>query len=259
VASLGTLNLVLSADSSPLRKELSGVTREAQFAAKAIQGISTGESFSGAGLQVLSSTIIGLVDDTHRLGNEFKLTTSLVENLKNGIGGLAALPIPDFQAEALSSLGLGQVSSSLEVLSLASTGLKTLAIAQGIAQNAIVAFSGALETLRVNLKLVSYFFEDIGNSLRAAGAMFAPLVGLMDGAGRAFDRLSDGAGDVKGRMDSAWVSVGSFGQQLQKYIGAAEKFQSAMEDLGEAAILFNQWKNLSDIVDGFFWRASREF
>jgi len=259
VASLGTLNLVLSADSSPLRKELSGVTREAQFAAKAIQGISTGESFSGAGLQVLSSTIIGLVDDTHRLSNEFKLTTSLVENLKNGIGGLAALPIPDFQAEALSSLGLGQVSSSLEVLSLASTGLKTLAIAQGIAQNAIVAFSGALETLRVNLKLVSYFFEDIGNSLRAAGAMFAPLVGLMDGAGRAFDRLSDGAGDVKGRMDSAWVSVGSFGQQLQKYIGAAEKFQSAMEDLGEAAIFFNQWQNLNDIFDGVFGGLQENF
>jgi len=265
VASLGTLNLVLSADSSPLRKELSGVTREAQFVAKAIQGISTGESFSGAGLQVLSSTIIGLVDDTHRLGNEFKLTTSLVENLKNGIGGLAALPIPDFQAEALSSLGLGQVSSSLEVLSLASTGLKTLAIAQGIAQGAIVAFSGALETLRVNLKLVSYFLEDIASSLRAAGAAFAPFASLAEGAGRAFDRLSNGAGDAKKGIDSAWVSVGQFGQQLQKYIGAAETFQSAMEDLGDAAILFNQWKNISDIVDGVFggieenFNAARQF
>jgi hypothetical protein len=208
---------------------------------------------------------LGLVDDTHRLGNEFKLTTSLVENLKNGIGGLAALPIPDFQAEALSSLGLGQVSDSLEILSFASTGLKTFALAQGIAENAIVAFSNALESLRTNLKLVSYFLEDIGGSLRSAGALFAPLAGLADGASRSFDRLSDGAGDARKSLDSAWASVGSFGQQLQKYIGAAEQFHSAMEDLGDAAILFNQWKNVSDVFDGVFgsiednFNAAREF
>jgi hypothetical protein len=114
-------------------------------------------------------------------------------------------------------------------LSLASTGLKTLAIAQGIAQNAIVAFSGALETLRVNLKLVSYFFEDIGNSLRAAGAMFAPLVGLMDGAGRAFDRLSASrAGPTfKGRIGFCLgFGVGSFGHNSRNYLARGAEISS---------------------------------
>lgn len=331
MATAGTLNLVLGADSTQLRQELGKVRQESQSTALAITNLFGGDTINAVGFRLIRGTVTGLIADIDDLNNGLSITDSLVNNLGASfadMGDIALLqlgqvaeflgddlfqtPLAGLQSASLENVGLGQLEGAFKIVTAGSNAVKILEAGLNGLSNGFAVLDGVLNTVQVESQAVAGFFLDIARSAELVSDIFKTAASVIDGAielvldsleavfpavgmirdaakalglefsvgksllGDYIDQLdriegaaqgaaegaldiSRAAGDARQGINQADAAIDEFGGNLKAQRQAAMGFESAMKDLADAAVLFDQWKQISDIVDGALGSFEQNF
>ncbi|HEY9697006.1 MAG TPA: tape measure protein [Trichocoleus sp.] len=262
----GTLDLVLSANSSQLRQELGKVRQESQTTALAITNLFSGDTINAAGFRIVRGTIVGLIGDIDEMNNGLSVSESLTRNLTNSfqdLGDIALLQLGQiaqflgndlfenpilagFQSEALNKTGLSQLEGAFQILT---AGMNAAKLAQPILKGIEAGFESidsVLDQFAANINLVGDFFRSIAKNAQFAGNILQTVVELIDNSIDAlletlaqlspeFAQVRKAAKDmgIEFKMGQSWL--GEYIADLQKIEDAATAAASGADRIAGAA------------------------
>jgi tape measure domain-containing protein len=258
VARAGTLDLVLSADSTQLRQELGKVRQESQATALAITGLFSNDTINAAGFRILRGTITGVIGDIDEMNQGLTLTESLTRNVANSfndLGDIALLqlgqiaqflgddlfqtPLAGLQGAALESVGLGQLEGAFQIVSAGANAAKVAEPALAAIASGFGAIDDVLGSFQGKAQAVSEFFKAIAGNAQLAGSVLATTADLIDTAiGSLLDTLA-AINPQFAALRDAVKSTGvefSLGQTIfGEYIADLKKLEGAAAEAGNAA------------------------
>lgn len=195
----GSLDFVLTANSTQLRQELGKVRQESQATAVAITNLFSGDTINAVGFRVARGTITGLISDIDEMNNGLAFSESLTRNLANSfadLGDIALLqlgqiaqflgddlfqtPLAGLQSEALGRVGLGQLEGAFQIITAGSNAAKILETALGGATTGLNALDAALGQVEGNAQAVSGFFKGIAGNAQLASSVLVGTVKVID-------------------------------------------------------------------------------
>ncbi len=201
MATAGSLDFVLTANSTQLRQELGKVRQEAQATGLSISSLFGSDTLNAASFKLLRGTVLGLVNDIDEINNGLSLTDSLTRNVAASFSELSDIallelgqiaqflgddlfetPLAGLQSGALERTGLGQLEGAFKIVSAGANASKILETALGGLTTGFNALDGVLGEFQGKAQTVSDFFQSIGQNAQLLSSILVSAADLIDGA-----------------------------------------------------------------------------
>lgn len=212
MATAGSLDFVLTANSTQLRQELGKVRQESQSTALAITNLFSGDTINAVGFKLARGTITGLISDIDEMNAGLSITDSLTRNLGASFGDMGDIallqlgqiaqflgddlfqtPLAGLQSASLERVGLGQLEGAYQVLTAGSNAAKIFEAALTAAGGGVAVLSAALEGIQTEAEGVSNFFRAIADNAKIAATLLAGGVQIIDSG---IDQLLDSLAQI---------------------------------------------------------------
>lgn len=265
MATAGSLDFVLTANSTQLRQELGKVRQESQSTALAITNLFSGDTINAVGFKVARGTITGLIGDIDEMNAGLSLSESLTRNLAASFGDLGDIallqlgqiasflgddlfqtPLAGLQGAALERVGLGQLEGAFQIITAGSNAAKVLEAALGGVAGGLNAVDSVLGNVQGNAQSVSNFFKGIAGNAQLASSVLVGTAKVIDAVieelldtlaaiNPAFKQTRDAAKALGIEFSVGQAIFGDYINDLNKLDQAASTAANASQEVADGA------------------------